>query len=117
MESPLGVCDENCSACVVFIATKRDDHALREQIATAWTGGGNTFKPKDMNCDGCHAPNGRKAESCASCMIRKCGREKQLENCAHCEGYPSEELTRHFKFAGGPQRKVNLEEIRRNLTP
>ncbi|MBM3120461.1 MAG: DUF3795 domain-containing protein, partial [Chloroflexi bacterium] len=33
------------------------------------------------------------------CKIRKCGKQKQVENCAYCHEYACEKLTKFFAMA------------------
>ena len=50
---------------------------------------------------------------CKVCEIRKCGREKEVKNCAYCDVYVCEKLTKFFDMA--PDAKITLSEIRKNL--
>jgi hypothetical protein len=46
------------------------------------------------------------------CEIRKCGKAKQVKNCAYCSDYACEKLIQFFAMA--PDAKANLEEIRKS---
>jgi hypothetical protein len=114
MEKMVGYCGITCSDCPVFIATQRNDDVERRRVAEIFTKQyGTEYKPADINCDGC--PNGspRIFSYCNVCDIRKCGKEKHVENCAHCGDYPCEKLSK--VFAGYSKAKETLDDIRSRL--
>jgi hypothetical protein len=54
---------------------------------------GQECKPEDVtDCDGCRCEDDRLLAASRNCQVRKCGRQKGVENCAHCNEYPCEEL-------------------------
>jgi hypothetical protein len=114
MEKMIGYCGIICSDCPVLIATQKDDDAERKRVAEIFTKQyGKEYKPEDINCDGCIGDNPRIFSYCNVCEIRKCGREKNVKNCAHCPEYPCENLSQLFsKYS---KAKGTLDEIKRGL--
>ena len=114
MNKMVAYCGIVCSQCPGFLATQKDDDAARKKVAEAWSKQFNMpVKPEDVNCDGCAADGERIVGYANICKIRKCAREKQLENCAYCDEYACERLTKWFGAV--PQARTTLEEIRKNL--
>ena len=72
------------------------------------------YKPQDItDCDGCKTENGRLFSGCKNCEIRKCARQKGIENCAHCNEYACEKLD--TLFTTYPEAKSRLDAIRSAL--
>ncbi|KUK85724.1 MAG: Uncharacterized protein XE03_1924 [candidate division TA06 bacterium 34_109] len=83
-------------------------------MAELWSKEFNSeIKPEDINCDGFLEKSGRLFNYCQVCEIRKCGQEKEVKNCAYCDDYACEKLTKFFNMA--PEAKTTLAEIRKNL--
>ena len=114
MEKMIAYCGLNCTECPAFIATQNDDDALRRETAETWSKQFNSeIKPEDINCDGCTTETSRIIGFSNICEIRKCGREKGVENCAYCNDYGCQKLEKFFEMV--PMAKANLEEIRKGL--
>jgi hypothetical protein len=114
MEKMIAICGINCSECPAFLATQSNDDLKRNEVAEMWSKQFQTsFKPEDINCDGCTTGKERLFGHCHVCEIRKCGREKQVKNCAHCEEYICGKLNEFFGMV--PQTKTTLDEIRKGL--
>lgn len=64
------------------------------------------------DCDGCKTEE-RLFSGSQKCEIRKCTRDKGIENCAHCSEYPCEKL-REF-FVAEPNAKARLDGIRSRI--
>ena len=106
-------CGIVCTECPAFEATQKDDNAKRKQVAEAWSKQYKMdIKPEDINCDGCKSQGKRVIGYSTICEIRKCGKEKQVENCAYCDEYACEKLTKFF--AAAPHAKASLEKIRKS---
>ncbi len=77
---------------------------------------GKKYKPEDINCDGCVTDGTRIFSYCGTCKIRRCAREKRVENCAFCSVYPCEVLSELLNAYS--KAKDTLDEIRhqRSLT-
>ena len=114
MDKMIAFCGLNCAECPTFLATLKNDDRMREKVALDWSKMYKTqLKAKDINCDGCLAEKGRLFSHCNVCEIRKCGREKKIENCAHCNEYPCQKLNNFFVMV--PHAKLALDEIRKTL--
>lgn len=114
MERIIAYCGLICSECPAFIATKKDDDELRAKTAEQWSREfGEEIKPESINCDGCLSVNGRHINYCNVCDVRKCGSDRRVINCAYCDEYGCEKITKFFNSA--PNAKANLEEIRKNM--
>jgi len=113
MENITAFCGIECTKCPAFIAKKENNDELRKKTADEWSKQFNvTIQPESVNCDGCVSLKGVHIDYCAMCEIRKCGLEKEVENCAHCGDYICEKLDKWFKNA--PDAKNTLEEIRKS---
>lgn len=114
MDKMIAFCGIVCSECPAFVATQKDDDAKRKEVAELWSKQFNVdIKPEAINCDGCMAEGKRIFSYCNVCKIRQCGTEKHVDNCACCEEYACEKLTKFFTMV--PEAKTTLEEIRKNL--
>jgi len=114
MEKMIGYCGIICSDCPVLIATQKNDDAERKRVAEIFTKQyGKEYKPENINCEGCIGDSTRIFSYCNICEIRKCGREKNVENCAYCPEYPCEKLS-HL-FSSYSKAKETLDEIKRGL--
>ncbi len=115
MDKIIAFCGLTCTECPAFIATQKDDDEERKKVAEMWSKEFNEeVKPEDINCDGCLTEEGgRVFNYCKTCEIRKCGQEKEVKNCAYCDDYACEKLTKFFDMA--PEAKTALAEIRKNI--
>ncbi|HIJ53152.1 MAG TPA: DUF3795 domain-containing protein [Planctomycetes bacterium] len=114
MTEMTAVCGLLCSECGAFIATINDDNEKRTEVAQLWSKQYNQdIKPEDINCDGCTSDSNRLFGHCKVCEIRKCGKEKAIENCAHCDEYACEKLEGFFKMV--PDARKHLDSIRSSL--
>lgn len=105
-------CGLDCVECPAFQATLRDDNEERERLAKIWSTPEYELTPREVDCDGCTSPDGKRISFCEGCGIRKCNVEKGLANCASCENYRCEMLIQSHSRA--PQAFETLEEIRKN---
>ncbi|MGD0572792.1 MAG: DUF3795 domain-containing protein [Sedimentisphaerales bacterium] len=110
----ISFCGLLCNECGAFIATKNDDDKKRAEVAQLWSKQyGINIKAEDINCDGCTSNSNRLIGHTKVCEIRKCGKQKDIVNCAYCSEYPCEKLVAFFKFV--PDAKNRLDEVRGNL--
>ncbi len=113
----IAMCGLVCSDCIAFIATQKDDDKLREKVVEAWSTEEERLKLEDVDCDGC--TTGKRLHSfCQVCDVRKCGFQRNIENCACCNEFPCEKLEKlweSFKTVSGEEAKANLAEIRKDL--
>jgi RecJ-like exonuclease len=113
MDKMIAYCGIVCTECPAFIATQQNDDAKRKQVAETWSKQYKmTVKAEDINCDGCTSGGKRLLNYCSICEIRKCGQGKGVKNCAYCDEYACEKLTRFLAIAP-PETKASLEEIRK----
>jgi hypothetical protein len=90
---------------------KTDDDALRVETAATWSKEfGQPFKAEDINCVGCLEETGIHISHCSECEIRQCGMARGVANCAFCEDYACEKLTKFFGMV--PEAKVTLDGLR-----
>jgi hypothetical protein len=74
---------------------------------------GADLKAEDIYCDGCTSDGGQLFQHCSVCEIRKCGLERGVVNCAHCDDYACTKLTEFFGMV--PESKIKLDGIRAGL--
>jgi hypothetical protein len=92
------------------VATRENDDAKRKAVAEMWSKQYKmAVKAEDINCDGCKLEGKRLIGYCNICEIRKCGKQKQVVNCAYCDDYGCEKLTKFTNMA--PEAKASLEKI------
>ena len=115
MNRTVGYCGIVCSDCPVFMATERNDDLEREKIALMFTQQyGKEYRREDINCKGCVTDNSCIFSYCKTCGIRKCGKERNVKNCAYCANYPCKNLSELFsKYS---KAKIVLDEIRNGLS-
>jgi len=118
-EIDLGYCGLDCQRCPVFVATVRDDHALRRETAEEWSRrfgeylaarlGRRRLEPEEMRCGGCRSAN--RFVGCSLCQIRTCAGERGLGSCARCGEYQACALLYGFHSVH-PGARTALDEIR-----
>ena len=114
MDTIIGYCGIVCDACPALKAKKTNDDELRKKTAEEWSEAFKTpFKPEDINCDGCISDSDRHIGHCQVCEIRKCGKQKGIENCAHCDDYVCEKLEGFFKMV--PDAQKHLDAIKSGI--
>jgi hypothetical protein len=100
MQKMIAYCGLVCSNCPAFLATKKDDDIAREKTAAFYHEKyGFNLKLEDINCDGCLSEGSKLLIYCQSCDIRRCCREKSLNNCAVCTEQPCEKLKKFHEFS------------------
>ncbi|MGB2807124.1 MAG: DUF3795 domain-containing protein [Sedimentisphaerales bacterium] len=119
MNEIIAYCGLVCHSCPILLATREKNGEKRdkmrvdiaEQIRKHY---GTEYRPQDItDCDGCKSESGRLFSGSRKCEIRKCAREKSIENCAHCNEYACERLDKFF--ATDPEAKKRLDVIRSAL--
>ena len=85
MKTMIAICGLDCEHCDAYLATIRDDQALREKTAKLWSEMNHvTILPEQINCEGCRA-DGIKFVYCDQlCGIRQCAMKKGFETCGDC---------------------------------
>ncbi len=111
MNEMIAFCGSSCHECPAFLATRDDDDEKREETAQLWSKQYDAdIKPEDINCEGCRSAGNIHFNYCNVCGIRKCGTERDVENCARCKDYPCEKLEEFFKVA--PDNRKRLDAIK-----
>jgi len=114
MGEMIAFCGLACNECGAFLATSNDDDEKRQEVAGVWSKMFKAdIKKEDINCDGCLSNSARLFSHCNVCEIRKCGREKGVSNCAHCDEYACSKLDWIFQMA--PDSKNRLDEINASI--
>ena len=112
--SMIAFCGVTCTKCPTYLATRQDSDEKRREVAALWSEQFKTeIKPEEINCDGCLTKTGRLFTHCHVCEVRKCGLEKQIDNCAYCHDYPCKKI--RFIIDAIPEVKDTLENIRKQL--
>lgn len=122
MEKIIGHCGVTCTDCPIFKATKMNDDAERNRVAELWTKEyghplwtkeyGHPL-PEDINCEGCLTRGTRVFNYTKICEIRKCGQERNVKNCAYCDDYKCEKISKLHEQA--PKAKETLDQTRSSL--
>jgi hypothetical protein len=119
MDELIAYCGLVCQGCPIYRATREKNEEKRakmraEIIGQLKRGYETVLKPKDVtDCDGCRMEGGRLFSGCSKCQIRKCAREKGVENCAHCNEYVCEKLEKFFAVSAEARKR--LDEIKNGL--
>jgi hypothetical protein len=114
MSEIIAYCGLDCLQCGALIATKTNDDSKRAEVAALWSEEfGTDLQAGDIYCDGCTSERGLLFQHCSVCEIRKCGLEKSLPNCGHCDEYPCTKLTEFFAVV--PDAKITLDGIQAGL--
>ncbi len=114
-------CGLICRTCPIYLATieknKKEQARMRAEIAKQCKElYGLNYSVEDItDCDGCRTDSGRLFSGSRNCPIRKCARQKGMENCAYCAEYACGELEAFF--AKDPSAKKRLDEIRNGKNP
>jgi len=104
-------CGLMCTECPAYIATQTDDKEMRIKTAKGWSTKDHKVDADDIFCDGCSG-GGRLNVFCTECEVRRCAVEKALTNCARCDDYACEKLTRLWNIISSPDAVERLEKIR-----
>ncbi len=85
MRKMIAYCGLDCEKCDAYIATVKDDDAMRDRVAKLWSEMNGVEITREMiNCAGCRV-DGVKTPYCESlCPVRKCAMERKHETCGCC---------------------------------
>ena len=117
MEEILAYCGLICHSCPIYLTTREKDeekrHKMRVEIARQIKKiYGTECKTEDIgDCNGCRTEGERLF--CTDCQIRMCAKEKNIENCAHCDEYACEKLEK--LFVTDLEAKKRLDAIKSTL--
>ncbi len=86
-ESIICYCGHNCSKCVTYNATKKDDDNLKAQAKEFYQSSFGLIVPLDkIRC--CGGKSDDIFELCIDCPFVKCCRSKGIDFCKSCDEYP-----------------------------
>jgi len=102
----IAYCGLNCAECPGYVATQSGDEEALKKVVAQWSDEySGTLTIDDVRCSGCHATQGPLMSHCSVCGIRVCSAEKSLANCAHCDEFACDKLTKFFGFVPGRRRR------------
>lgn len=116
MEKMIAYCGLTCHSCPIFLVTREQNQKKKREMRAEIARQINALYKEKMkaeditDCDGCKTENGRLFSGCKNCQIRKCARQKGVENCAYCDEYACESLEKLFNTE--PDAKKRLDEIK-----
>jgi len=116
MTEMVAYCGLACQTCPIYLATRQENKEeqarMRAEIVQLCKEQyGMDYELEDItDCDGCRTEDGRLFSACKNCLIRKCAKQKGLENCAYCTEYACVRLEAFF--GTDPTAKIRLDEIR-----
>ena len=119
MTEGVAYCGLTCQSCPIYMATRQENKnnqarmrvEIVEQCKERY---GINYTLEDItDCDGCRTEGGRLFSASKNCAIRKCAREKELENCAYCTEYACGMLETFFSTE--TTAKTRLEAIRSRI--
>ena len=112
-EKMIAKCGLVCTECPAYIATQKNDDALRAETARKWSEMFKAdIKAADINCDGCQSEGARLFQHCNVCEFRKCARAKKVSTCAACPEYACEKLEAFLVQV--PEARAVLEGLRKS---
>lgn len=90
-------CGHDCSRCTTFIATLRNDNALRQQVISFYQTAFNmNLKQEDIYCLSGHSDT--VMEGCKQCPWMSCAKSKNLNACSKCSEYPCKPLGEYIEI-------------------
>jgi hypothetical protein len=114
MERLIAYCGIRCETCPGYKATIDDDDELRAKTAAEWSKQfGADIKPEHINCVGCTVADGAHIYHWNECGIRKCCSDRGYSNCAYCDDFECEQLTKFLDMV--EPARATLVELRNGL--
>ncbi len=85
-------CGHDCSRCITYIATQKNDDDLRRQSQSFYRERFSLDIPLEkFNCEGGRSEN--VFELCKNCPFVKCCKERNVNSCSKCPEYPCKEIS------------------------
>ena len=93
MKNLFSKCGCNCGRCPSYKENLRTDEG-RQRCSDGWYKYlGFRLSPGKLRlCDGCQAPDDENPVRYQNCYVRRCAVRNGVETCAHCSGYPCEDV-------------------------
>jgi hypothetical protein len=85
-----GMCGLSCAEdCSNHILTLKNDRIELEKAAKQWSEeDGKGYSLEDIICHGCWEGDEKVASCAMECAVRRCARDRGVENCGRCGEYP-----------------------------
>ena len=107
----IAYCGLDCEQCEAFVATWKNDDALRRDVADKWARLYNAaIRPEHINCTGCKSAGVKTLYCDQMCAVRKCAINRRLNTCADCADYPCATLTPIL--TASPPARARLDALR-----
>lgn len=107
----LGYCGIDCAECAAYKGTVSADVGLLKEVADSY--GDGTFRAPDWVCLGCTpADQTLLAKDCATCKIRRCAIEKEVQNCSACDDYEPRAPLHDFNKGENEALRRRMEWLR-----
>jgi len=91
-------CGHDCGRCLTYLATVRDNTALRKQSQKFYRDEMDLSLPLSaFRCLGGHAKDEDVFAPCRDCPFRNCCRERELSSCEECDRFPCQMLEEYRK--------------------
>jgi hypothetical protein len=111
MSELLAPCGIDCSQCDAYIATIKNDLALKQKLAENYLKQFNkVISVEDLDCEGCNQ-DGKHLGFCSKCSIRACAFEKGYNTCAECIDFPCSNGS--FIWVENSKSKATLEGLKK----
>ncbi len=116
MNEKIAYCGLTCHSCAIYLATREQNQKKKLEMRAEIARLINDVYKGEMNaedvtdCDGCKTETERLFSECRKCQIRKCAKERSVENCAYCDEYACEKLEKFFNTE--PDAKERLDRIK-----
>ena len=93
MKDLFSKCGCNCGRCPSYKENLQTDEDRRRCSDGWYKYLGIRLSPGKLRlCDGCQAPDDENPVRYQNCYVRKCAVRNGVETCAHCSGYPCEDV-------------------------
>jgi len=102
----LSPCGLYCGVCRVYIAHKENDIEFKQELLPIYKAYG-AKSVEDMACEGCLS-DGIHFPFCRSCTIKDCIKNKGIEGCHQCDGFPCDIIE---KWPSKPGKEIILRNI------
>ena len=102
----LAPCGLYCGVCRVYIAHRDNDIEFKQEILPIYKAYG-AKNVEDIACEGCLS-DGIVFPYCKTCSIKDCIKDKGIEGCRQCDGFPCDIIDNWPSPAG---KKVMLRVI------
>jgi hypothetical protein len=133
VEQMIAYCGLVCTDCPAHFTHQKSNDAKRNEVAKTWSKEfkvdakaeeiafhqfshflvQQSLRQMHHDCEGCTTDGNKHFYYCNICKIRKCAREKVVANCAHCDSYACETLSKFFQLV--PEAKTRLDRIKNGL--